>query len=117
MERRGRAAITRHKGSISRATQILGTRIKTWGWMTELASCLRERENIFLRERRLVLVVNEDRTYDKDVTEEMLSILGCSNGAQVDQYLKQVMVGHNVKLDYSYKYVLYVGLFKISGKL
>ena len=28
----------------------------------------------------------------------MLSILGCSNGAQVDQYLKQVMVGHNVKL-------------------
>ena len=62
MERRGRAAITRHKDSISRATQILGTRIKTWGWMTELASCLRERENIFLRERRLVLVVNEDRT-------------------------------------------------------
>ena len=29
----------------------------------------------------------------------MLSILGCSNGVQVDQYLKQVMVGYNVKLE------------------
>lgn len=43
--------------------------------------------------------VKEDGTYNKDVTEEMISILGCSNGAQVDQYLKQVMVGHNVKLE------------------
>ena len=29
----------------------------------------------------------------------MLAILGCQNGAQVDQYLKQVMVGHNVSFE------------------
>ena len=29
----------------------------------------------------------------------MLSILGCQNGAQVDQYLKQVLTGYNVNLE------------------
>ena len=32
-------------------------------------------------------------------TEDMLAILGCQNGAQVDQYLKQVLVGHNVCIE------------------
>ena len=29
----------------------------------------------------------------------MLAILGCQNGAQVEQYLKQVMMGHNIHLE------------------
>ena len=32
-------------------------------------------------------------------TEDMLAILGCQNGAQVEQYLKQVLVGHNVSIE------------------
>ena len=32
-------------------------------------------------------------------TEEMLSTLGCQNGAQVDQYLRQSMAGHNLHLE------------------
>ena len=29
----------------------------------------------------------------------MLSILGCTNGAQVEQFLKQIMVGYNVSFE------------------
>ena len=35
--------------------------------------------------------VEEDGTVPQEPTEEMLSILGCQNGAQVDQFLKQSM--------------------------
>ena len=43
--------------------EILGTRIKTLGdGCRNSRGCLREMENIFLREQKLVLVVNEDRT-------------------------------------------------------
>ena len=46
----------------------------------------------------LLGAVEEDGTNDEKITEEMLSIMGYSNWAQVDQYFKQVMVGHNVRL-------------------
>jgi len=43
--------------------------------------------------------VEEDGTIPSEPTEEMLSILGCQNGAQVDQYLRQSMQGHNMSLE------------------
>ena len=47
-----------------KSPEILGTRIKTLGGdgCRNSRGCLREMENIFLREQKLVLVVNEDRT-------------------------------------------------------
>ena len=43
--------------------------------------------------------VDDSGTVPNSPTEEMLSILGCQNGVRVDQYLKQVMVGHNIQLE------------------
>ena len=43
--------------------------------------------------------VEEDGTVPKEPTEEMLSILGCQNGAQVDQYLRACMPGFNMSLE------------------
>ena len=43
--------------------------------------------------------VKEDGTIPKEPTEEMLSTLGCQNGAQVDQYLRQSIQGHNISLE------------------
>ena len=40
--------------------------------------------------------VEEDGTIPGVPTEEMLAVLGCQNGAQVDQYLKQLMAGYNI---------------------
>ena len=49
-------------------------------------------------QRNVILLggVGDDGTIPPDPTEEMLSILGCQNGAQVDQYLRQSMAGHNI---------------------
>lgn len=64
-------------------------------------------------QRNIILLggFEEDSTFDDEVTEEMLSILGCSNGAQVDQYLKQVMVGYNVKVELGLYSTLNKGIF------
>ena len=41
--------------------------------------------------------VADDGTVPTECTEEMLSVLGSQNGAQVEQYLRQTMPGHNMK--------------------
>jgi len=41
--------------------------------------------------------VEEDGTVPKEYTEEMLSVLSSQNGAQVEQYLRQIMPGHNMQ--------------------
>ena len=41
--------------------------------------------------------IEEDGTVPKECTEEMLSVLGSQNGAQVEQYLRQTMPGHNMQ--------------------
>ena len=43
--------------------------------------------------------VEEYGTVPEETTKEMLSILGCQNGAQVEQYLRQSMQGHNMSLE------------------
>jgi hypothetical protein len=43
--------------------------------------------------------VEEDGHIPTVPTEEMLSILGCQNGAQVDQFLRQSMARHNMTLE------------------
>jgi hypothetical protein len=49
-------------------------------------------------QRNVILLggVEDDGTIPEEPTEEMLSILGCQNGAQVDQYLRQSMAGYNL---------------------
>jgi len=43
--------------------------------------------------------IDEDDQVPKEPTEEMYSILGCQNRAQVDQYLKQSMTVFNVSFE------------------
>ena len=43
--------------------------------------------------------IEEDGSVPDHPTEEMLAILGCQNGAQVDQFLRQSMTGHNMALE------------------
>ena len=43
--------------------------------------------------------IEEDGTIPKEATEEMMAILGCQNGAQVDQYLRQSMSSYNMRLE------------------
>ena len=43
--------------------------------------------------------ITENSEVPTEPTEEMLSILGCQNGAQVEQYLRQVMIRHSIQLE------------------
>ena len=43
--------------------------------------------------------IDENGEIPLDPIEEMLSILGYQNGAQVDQYLCQSMTGHKIHLE------------------
>ena len=54
--------------------------------------------------------VEEDGTVPQEPTEEMLSILGCQNGAQVDQFLKQLIQGYNMSLEPSFCTALNKGM-------
>ena len=58
--------------------------------------------NKLLRIQQNVLLlggIDPQGTVPTEITEEMLSVLGCSNGAQVKQYLKQCMPGNNMMLE------------------
>ena len=46
-----------------------------------------------------------------EITEEMLSVLGCSNGAQVEQYLKQCMPSNNMMLEPGFCSAINKGIF------
>ena len=43
--------------------------------------------------------VDDQGAIPEEATEEMMSILGCQNGAQVDQFLRQSMADHNMRLE------------------
>ena len=43
--------------------------------------------------------IEEDSSIPEEATEEMLSILGCQNGAQVEQYLRQSMKQFNMAIE------------------
>ena len=46
----------------------------------------------------------------KECTEEMLFILGCQNGAQVEHYLRQSMQGHRMSLELGFCTALNKGI-------
>ena len=53
---------------------------------------------------------------DKDIipiepTDELLSILGCANGAQVDQYIKQLLTDFSVHVELGFCSVINKGIF------
>ena len=64
------------------------TRLKAWKKLPKI------QQNVLL-----LGGVEEDGNIPEECTEEMLSILGCQNGAQVEQYLRQSMQGHNMSLE------------------
>ena len=55
--------------------------------------------------------IDENNDVPAEPTEEMLAILGCQNGAQVEQYLKQVMTGHNLHLEPGFCSAINKGIF------
>ena len=55
--------------------------------------------------------ISEDGEIPEQATEEMLSILGCQNGAQVDQFLRQSMLSHNMALEPGFCTALNKGIF------
>ena len=64
------------------------TRMKAWRRLPKI------QQNIIL-----LGGMEEDGTVPTDPTEEMYSVLGCQNGAQVEQYLRQSLQGHNIALE------------------
>ena len=43
--------------------------------------------------------VEVDGIVPSKVIEEMLSIVGCQDGAQLDQYLKKIVAGNNIDIE------------------
>ena len=76
------------------------TRIKAWNKLPEI-------------QKNIILLggVDDQGTVPSQPTEELLSIIGCQNGAQVDQYLKQVMTGHNIQLEPGFCSAINKGIF------
>ena len=54
--------------------------------------------------------VEEDGIVPDEPTKEMLSITGCQNGAQVEQFLRQSMQDHNMSLEPGFCTVLNKGI-------
>ena len=55
--------------------------------------------------------VDENGEVPPTPTDDMYSILGCQNGAQVNQYLKQAMPSHNVSFEPGFCTALNKGMF------
>ena len=64
------------------------SRLKAWNRLPKL------QQNVIL-----LGGIDEDLNVPTHPTEEMFSILGCQNGAQVEQYIRQSMSGHNMALE------------------
>ena len=56
---------------------------------------------IFKIQQNVILLrgMDEDGAVPIDPTAEMRSLLGCQNGAQVEQYLRQSLQGHSIALE------------------
>ena len=80
--------IKHQEAAIKAQEEKSDSRIKAWRRLPQI------QQNVIL-----LAGVEEDGTVPKEPTEEMLSILGCQNGAQVDQFLKQSMQGYNMSLE------------------
>ena len=82
-------ALTKYQEAATKVQEEKGdVRQKAWNRLPQI-------------QRNIILLggIDEDNEIPTNPTEEMLVILGCQNGAQVDQYLKQVMAGYNVSFE------------------
>ena len=83
------ASMIRHQEATLKAQEEKSdSRLKAWRRLPKI------QQNVIL-----LGGVEDDGTVPDEPTEEMLSILGCQNGAQVDQYLRQSMRGYNMSLE------------------
>ena len=85
MTKLAESMIAHQEAALKQKEEKSDSRMKAWNRLPQI------QKNVIL-----LAGVEEDGTIHESPTEEMLSILGCQNGAQVDQYLKQSMVGHNI---------------------
>ena len=82
-------SMVKHQEAVTRAQEERkDTRLKAW---TKLSSI---QKNIIILAR-----VDEQGSFPTEPTDEMLSIFGCSNAGQVDQYVNQLLLSHNVSLE------------------
>ena len=83
------ASMIKHQEAVLKAQEENSdSRMKAWRRLPKI------QQNVIL-----LGGVEDDGTVPDEPTEEMLSILGCQNGAQVDQYLRQSMQGFNMSLE------------------
>ena len=59
--------------------------------------------------------LEEDGTIPKECTEEILLVHGSQNGAQVEQYLRQTMPGHNMQFATGFCTALNKGILTCPG--
>ena len=76
------------------------SRVKAWRRLPKIT------QNIIL-----LAGIDDNGEVPTTPTEDMYSILGCQNGAQVNQYLKQAMPGHNVSFEPGLCTALNKGMF------
>ena len=88
MKKLSASMIKHQEAAIKAQEEKSDSRMKAWRRLPQI------QQNVIL-----LAGVEEDGTIPKEPTEEMLSILGCQNGAQVDQFLKQSMQGYNMSLE------------------
>ena len=88
--------------------------------MTKLSTCMIEQQKAVIKsqedksdsrlkawkrlpklQQNVILLggIDDQLVVPTSLTEEMYSILGCQNGAQVEQYIQQSMQGHNIALE------------------
>ena len=95
------ASMIKHQEAQLRAQEEKGdSRLKAWKKLPKI-------------QQDIILLggIEEDGAIPQAATDEMLAILGCSNGPQVDQYLRQSMQSHNMTLEPGFCTALNKGIF------
>ena len=80
--------VKQQEAAIKNQEEKADNRLKSWRRLPKI------QQNVIL-----LGGIDENSNIPTEPTEEMLSILGCQNGAQVDQYLRQSMSGHNMQIE------------------
>jgi hypothetical protein len=92
--------IKHQEATLKNQEEKADSRVKAWRRLPKIT------QNIIL-----LAEIDENSDIPDTPTEDMFSILGCQNGAQVNQYLKQAMPGHNVRFEPGFCTALNKGMF------
>ena len=114
----GNPSLVNHDGAVTAMTKLSECMVKhqeavLWNQEEKGDTRLKAWNKLPSIQKNIILLggVDDQGVVPDTPTEEMLSILGCQNGAQVDQYLKQVLIGHNIKLEPCFCSAINKGIF------